>query len=156
MCNNFSDRSLFQSRRGRTSPNLIPPCRFSKRAGIIYNILASINYKNIHPFVQLMIVNILIIFQLQFYLYHLYFFFTTLKSSITQQERNIWNEWCSMQRIWTVWLYWAGKNLGKWDEFCFESCPWYRIDLSTCWPAVQRATTVPRMPPLSRKEVLRE
>ena len=33
-----------------------------------------------------------------------------------------------------------------WDEFWHESCPWCRIDRSTCWPAVQRATTVPRMP----------
>ena len=26
--------------------------------------------------------------------------------------------------------------------------PWRRIDRSTCWPEVQRATTVPRMPPV--------
>ena len=22
--------------------------------------------------------------------------------------------------------YWAGDNLGRWDEFCYESCPWCR------------------------------
>ena len=43
-------------------------------------------------------------------------------------------------------LYWAGDNLSKCDEFCYESCPWCRIDRSACWPAFQRATTVPRMP----------
>ena len=44
-------------------------------------------------------------------------------------------------------LYWAGDNLGECDEICYEPCPWHRIDRSTCWLAVQRATTVPRMPP---------
>ena len=43
-------------------------------------------------------------------------------------------------------LYWAGDNQCDWDEFYYESCPWRKIDRSTCWPAVQRATTVPRMP----------
>ena len=43
-------------------------------------------------------------------------------------------------------LYWAGDNQGEWDDFCYESCPWSRIDRSTCWSAVQCATTVPRMP----------
>ena len=46
-------------------------------------------------------------------------------------------------------LYWAGDNLGAWNEFCYESCPWCRFDHSTCWLVVQRATTVPWMPPLS-------
>ena len=46
-------------------------------------------------------------------------------------------------------LYWAGDNLGEWDEFCYESWPWCRIDRSTFWPAVQRATTVKRIPPNS-------
>ena len=45
-------------------------------------------------------------------------------------------------------LDWAGDNLCEWDEFCYESCTWHRIDRSACWPVVQRATTVPRMPPL--------
>ena len=44
-------------------------------------------------------------------------------------------------------LYWAGTNLGEWDKLCYESRPWCRVDRSTCWPAVQHATTVPRMPP---------
>ena len=44
-------------------------------------------------------------------------------------------------------LYWAGNNLGEWDKFCYKSCLWHRIDRSTCWPAVQRATTLPRIPP---------
>ena len=43
-------------------------------------------------------------------------------------------------------LYLTGDNLGECDEFCNESCPWCRIDRSTCWPAVQRAT-MPRIPP---------
>ena len=38
-------------------------------------------------------------------------------------------------------LYWAGDNLGLWDECCYESCPCGRIDRSTYWPGVQRATT---------------
>ena len=38
-------------------------------------------------------------------------------------------------------LYWARDNLGEWDEFCYESCPWPRINRSTCWPAVQHCTT---------------
>ena len=42
-------------------------------------------------------------------------------------------------------LYWAGVNLGEWDEFCYEACPWRRIDRSSCRPAIQLATTVPRM-----------
>ena len=58
-----------------------------------------------------------------------------------------WNDWCFSPRFCTVRLNWAGDNLGEWHEFCYEPCPWYRIDRSTCWPAVQRATTVPRMPP---------
>ena len=53
-------------------------------------------------------------------------------------------------------LYWAGDNLGKWDEFCHESCPWHRIDRSTCWPAVLCATTVPQMPPLIVKGVVHQ
>ena len=40
-----------------------------------------------------------------------------------------------------------GYNLGEWDEFCYESCSWWKIDCLTCWPAVQRATTVLQMPP---------
>ena len=29
-------------------------------------------------------------------------------------------------------LYWAEDNLGQWDEFCYESCPWCRIDSLAC------------------------
>ena len=32
-------------------------------------------------------------------------------------------------------------------NFCYESYPRCRIDCATCWPAVQRATTVLRTPP---------
>ena len=35
-------------------------------------------------------------------------------------------------------------------RFCYETCPWCRIDRSTSWRAVQRATTVPRKPPTRR------
>ena len=48
-----------------------------------------------------------------------------------------WNDWCFKPRFCTVRQYWAGDNLGKWDEFCFESCPWRRINRSTWWPVVQ-------------------
>ena len=57
------------------------------------------------------------------------------------------NGWCFRPPFSTVRLYWAGVNLGEWDEFCYGSCPWCRIDRVTCCPAVQRATTVPWMPP---------
>ena len=30
-------------------------------------------------------------------------------------------------------LYWAGDNLDECDEFCYESCPWRRIDGSIYW-----------------------
>ena len=33
------------------------------------------------------------------------------------------------------------------EKVCYETCPWCRINHSTCWPAVQRATTVPWMSP---------
>ena len=46
-------------------------------------------------------------------------------------------------------LYWAEDNLGECDEFCYES--WRSIDRSTCWPAVQHATTVSRMPSVREK-----
>ena len=49
-------------------------------------------------------------------------------------------------------LYWAGDNLSEWDVFCYESCPWCRIDRVTCWPAFQIATTVPRMYHILLKE----
>ena len=42
----------------------------------------------------------------------------------------------------------TGDNMGYWDEFCYESCSWCRIDRLTCSPVVQCATTVPRVPPL--------
>ena len=58
-----------------------------------------------------------------------------------------WNYWRFRPRFCTVRLNCAGDNLGEWDEFCCESWPRRRIDRSTCWPAVQRATTVPQMPP---------
>ena len=41
--------------------------------------------------------------------------------------------------------YWAGDNLGLWNEFCLE--PWCRIDYSTYWSAVQHANTVLRKQP---------
>ena len=54
---------------------------------------------------------------------------------------------CAHGPEWCFRPYWARDNLGECDEFCCESCPWRRFDRSTCWPAVQHATTVPRMPP---------
>ena len=61
------------------------------------------------------------------------------------------NEWYFRPRLCTARLNWAGDILGEWDEVCYESCPWRRIDRSSCCKAVQRATTVPRMPPLRNK-----
>ena len=58
------------------------------------------------------------------------------------------NDWYLLQYSALLRLYWAWDNLGQWDEFCYEPCQWHKIDRSTCWPAVQRATTVPRMPPV--------
>ena len=65
---------------------------------------------------------------------------------------DLFNEWMNEWMIGVLGhdsapLYCAGDNLGEYDEFCYESCPWCRIDRSTFWPAVQRATTVPRTPP---------
>ena len=34
------------------------------------------------------------------------------------------NEWCFKPWLCTVRLNWARDNLGEWDEFCYESCPW--------------------------------
>ena len=52
-------------------------------------------------------------------------------------------KWCFRPRFCTVRLYWAWDNLGYWNLICYESCPWCRIDRSTCWSAVQHATNVP-------------
>ena len=61
---------------------------------------------------------------------------------------NEWmNEWYFRVLFCILRLYKAVNNLGQWDEFYYESCNWCRINCSTCWPAVQQATTVPRMPP---------
>ena len=51
------------------------------------------------------------------------------------------DEWCFRPWFCTVRLYWVQYNLGKWDEFYYESCPWHRITHSTCWPAVQHTIT---------------
>ena len=66
-------------------------------------------------------------------------------SSVSRWKKS---DWCLRPWFCTVRLYWAWDNLGEWDEFCYESYLWYRIDYSTFWPVVQRTTTVPRMPPL--------
>ena len=50
------------------------------------------------------------------------------------------NEWCFRPRSCAVRLHWAGDNE---IIFCYESCPWCRIDRSTCWPSAQSATTIP-------------
>ena len=62
------------------------------------------------------------------------------------------NEWCFRPQSCPIRLNWAGDNLGKWDEFWYESCPWYRIDRLTSWPALQRTTTVLRLPPICKNE----
>ena len=48
-----------------------------------------------------------------------------------------WNDWCFRPWFCTARLYWAAAILGEWDEFCYEYCPWCRIDRSICWPVVQ-------------------
>ena len=52
------------------------------------------------------------------------------------------NEWCFRSHFCTVRLYWAGVKLGKWDEFCHETCPRCKIDQTTYWSAVKRSTTI--------------
>ena len=42
----------------------------------------------------------------------------------------------------TVRLYWAGDNLGYWDEFLNVPCPRCRINHLTCWHAVRCTTTL--------------
>ena len=57
----------------------------------------------------------------------------------------VWmNEWYFRPRFCAVRLYWAEDNLRQWQEFWYEPCSSCRISRSTCWPAVQRATTVTR------------
>ena len=56
-----------------------------------------------------------------------------------------WYDGCFKPRCCTVRLYWAKDNLGYRDEFWYESCPRFRMDHLTCWPAVQRTTSVPRL-----------
>ena len=44
-------------------------------------------------------------------------------------------------------VYWTGYNKCLRIRILYESCPIWRIDHSTCWSAVQFATTVPWLPP---------
>ena len=92
------------------------------------------------------------------YIFTLHWPCAVLKYLIHLMMRSIWkyidwccrpqmNVWCFRTRLCTVRLYWARDNLGEWGVFCDESHPWHRIDRSTCWPAVQRATTVHRCLP---------
>ena len=46
----------------------------------------------------------------------------------------------------TIRKHWINVRYIEWHEF-YESCPRYRINLSTFWPAVHHATTVQRLPP---------
>ena len=73
----------------------------------------------------------------------------TVQFHLSRQEMK-WNEWCFRPRFCTVRIYWAG-DVGEWD-IIYESCPWRRIDRSTCRPAVQRATIVLRMSPITKQE----
>ena len=60
---------------------------------------------------------------------------------------NIIVTWCFRPRFSTVKAILGRRQPGRMRWIFYEPCPWCRIDRSTCWPAVQRATTVPRMPP---------
>ena len=53
---------------------------------------------------------------------------------------------CLRPRFSTVKRNQDGYNLGLWDEFGYQTLPKCRIDISTCWPAVQHASTVLRLP----------
>ena len=57
------------------------------------------------------------------------------------------NEMCFRLQFHTGRLNWAWDNLGLWDEFSYEPCPWCRINRSTCWSSVQRTITELQMPP---------
>ena len=58
-------------------------------------------------------------------------------------------EWCFIPRFCKLKAMLGSEQPGLMRLICYESCPWCRIDGSTCtcWPAVHRATTVLRMPP---------
>ena len=47
-----------------------------------------------------------------------------LNPALWLHQRRRQNEWCFRPQFCSVKLYWAGNNLGEWDEFCYESCPW--------------------------------
>ena len=64
------------------------------------------------------------------------------------QQMEWMNDWFLSHDSAMLRLHWAGDNMGEWDDLCYEWCSW-RIDRSTCWPAVQRATTAPQMPPMN-------
>ena len=74
--------------------------------------------------------------------------FPFVRSRLCPRGNMKWNDWCFRPWFCSVRLCWARDNLDEWDEFWYESCNWRRIDRSTYWPVVQRATTVPRTPPL--------
>ena len=75
------------------------------------------------------------------------------KNGIWRKQANYWNEMIGVlgheSALQGYRPYWAGDKLG-WDEFCDETCPWCGIDRSTCWPAVQRASTEVRTPPTNQ------
>ena len=64
-----------------------------------------------------------------------------------------WNQW--RFRLWPrtckAILNWGHPGLMGW--ILSESCPWCRIDRSTCWSAVHRTTTVPWMPSSKSMEI---
>ena len=58
-----------------------------------------------------------------------------------------WNDWCFRPRLCTCKAI-LGRGQPALMRWIYnESCPWRRIDRSTCCPAVQHATTGPQMPP---------
>ena len=56
------------------------------------------------------------------------------------------NKWCFRPRFCTVKFILGRRQPGWMKWILLWTIPWRRIDRSTCWSAVQRATTVPWMP----------
>ena len=56
-------------------------------------------------------------------------------------------KWLVLQERFCTCKALVGDKYGIMRWICYESCPRCRINRSTCWPVVQHATTVLRMPP---------
>ena len=73
-----------------------------------------------------------------------------LYTLMSRTNIEIINEWCVRPRFCIVRLYWVDGQPGLMRWILTWIMPWCRIDRLTCWPAVQRTTTVPWTPTLER------